>query len=106
MHPPRSNGRRRVAAALFTGYGLADCSGGAEASGVAAGAGLESKVDEGGAVVVSGNREAGGGSETSLSDGGKGANSFDDGGASSERLCSGAGFRFFGPEAAAVTDGA
>src|SRR6186713_1919502 len=105
MHPPSSNGSRKVAAAFFTGYGLTDCSGVAEASGVAAGAGVESKVDEGGAVVVSGSREAGGGSDTSVSEGGRGANSFDEGGASSERFRSGAGFRFFGPAAAAVRAG-
>lgn len=72
---------------------------------MAAGSGVESERDEGGAVVVSGRSEAGGGNETSVSEGGKGAISFDEGGASSERLRSGAGLRFFGPAAAAVTAG-
>ena len=49
-------------------------------SGVAEGAELESVV-EGGAVVLSGKSEAGGGSETSVSEGGSGASRFEEGGA-------------------------
>ena len=81
------------------------CSGVAAASGVADGAGVGrvSVVDDGGAVVVSGRSEAGGGNDMSVSGGGSGA-SF--GISASER---GPGavsiFLFFLLAAAAVTAG-
>lgn len=61
---------------------------------------------ESGAVVVSGRSEAGGGKEASVSEGGNGANSFEEGGAPSDRLLPADDFRLFRFEAAAVTAGA
>jgi hypothetical protein len=71
---------------------------------VGEGAGVDSLVLEGGAVVVSGKSEAGGGKEISVSGAGSGACSFDDGGAVfSPDDC---GLFLFLFAAAAVTEGA
>ena len=63
-------------------------------------------MESGGAVVVSGRSDAGGGNEVSVSEGGNGANSFEEGGGPSDRWLSEAGFRLFRFAAAAVTEGA
>jgi hypothetical protein len=75
-----------------------------EGCGEAEGAGVDWLVEDGGAVVLSGRSEAGGGNEVSVSAGGSGAISFEEGGGalSSEVRC----FRLFLFAAAAVTAGA
>jgi hypothetical protein len=84
----------------FFHYGVAAASG--VGCGVAEGAAVES-LEGGGAVVVSGRSEAGGGKEASVSDGGNGACSFEEGGGPLSCI---RGFSFFLLAAAAVTAGA
>ena len=84
----------------FFHYGVAAYSG--EGCGEAEGAGVDSLDEGGGAVVVSGKSEAGGGNEASTSEGGNGASSFEEGGGP---LSCRRGFTFFLFAAAAVTAG-